>query len=337
MLTNLSFSEGRFLDVFKSGQVTLLLKKAWADDKNMANFWPIINMNTIEKILERLAQNQMRLHIQGSPNFSQLQSSYRTLHSTKMAMTIVVNNLLAATDNKTSSVLLSLDISAAFDTLDHHRLIESAKNLFELDEIVLEWLQSYLTGCTQYMSVGDCCSITVIMTSGVLQGLVPGLLLFSTLTAPVETLINSFGINYYQFANDTLYTIIDHDSSHCLESLTACADAVTGWHIWNILLLNPSKTEALVAGTRQQVAKLDTSNGIAVSGSIAPFSSKLRVLHVTMDEKLTFKDNIFRIVRACNYHLRTLRHIRLLVDQEIAHTFACLLVCTRLDYCNAIL
>ena len=64
-------------------------------------------------------------------------------------MTSVVNDLLAATDNKSSSVLLSLDIIAAYDTLDHRRLVECAKNLFGLDDIVLEWLRSYLIGRTQ--------------------------------------------------------------------------------------------------------------------------------------------------------------------------------------------
>ena len=101
--------------------------------------------------------------------------------------------------------------------------------------------------------------------------------------------------------------------------------------------LNLSKIEVIIAGTSQHLAKLDTSNGIAMSGSIVPFSSKLRVLGVTLDEKLTFDVHISGIVRACNYHLRALRHIRPLVDQDTANTIASSLVCARLDYCNAIL
>ena len=69
-----------------------------------------------------------------------------------------------------------------------------------------------------------------------------------------------------------------------------------------------------------------------LSGYIVPFSSKHRILGVTLDEKPTFDDE-----RACNYHLRGLRHIRLLVDQNTANTIVCSLVCARLDYCNAIL
>ena len=106
-------------------------------------------------------------------------------------------------------------------------------------------------------------------------------------------------IDQHQFADDTqLYTVIDSASPHCFTSLTACVDAVTDWHIWNDLLLNSSKTEALVAGIRHQVAKLNTSTVIAVFGSIVPFPSKLRALGATLDEELTF-DDISGIVRAC--------------------------------------
>ena len=60
-----------------------------------------------------------------------------------------------------------------------------------------------------------------------------------------------------------------------MENLSACADAVMAWYIRNDLLLNPNKTEALVMGTRQQLAKFDTSRGFAVSGTFIPFVCKI--------------------------------------------------------------
>ena len=89
-------------------------------------------------------------------------------------MTIVVNNLFAATGHKTPLVLLSLSISAVLDILDHYP-IKRAKNFFILDDIVLEWLWSYFTGYTQYVSVGGCRFITAVMTSAVPQRSVLGL------------------------------------------------------------------------------------------------------------------------------------------------------------------
>ena len=177
---------------------------------------------------------------------------------------------------------------------------------------VLEWLRSYLTACTQYVSVGICCSITATMT------------MFGPQAAPV-LYVHCPGRNIDQLLRKKIPPIwrrhttvyrIDPDSLHCLASLIAGADAVTSWHIRNYLLLNPNKTEALIASFCQQVAKLDTSNWIALSSSIVLFSSKLRVLWVTLDDELTFDDQIFWILRAFNYHQRTLCHICPLGDQD---------------------
>ena len=185
--------------------------------------------------------------------------------------TKVVSDVLTATVGRTPSVLLSLDISAAFDTLDHRRLLERAKDLFGFDGVALKRLSSYLSGRKHYVSVGGRRSSTVTMSSGVPQGSVLGPLLFFVSTTPVGALISSFGISYHQYADDTqLYTAIS-STPGCMENLSACADAVTAWYIRNDLLLDPNKTEALVAGKRQQLAKFDTSRGVAVPGTILPF------------------------------------------------------------------
>ena len=76
-------------------------------------------------------------------NIASIQSEYRDLHSTETTMAIVVNDLLIAADNEAPSVLLSFDISAAFDTLNHRRLLERSGEFFGLDDVVLVWLHSY--------------------------------------------------------------------------------------------------------------------------------------------------------------------------------------------------
>ena len=259
-------------------------------------------------------------------------------------MTKVVNDVLMATDSGKPSILLSLDISAAFDKLDHTRLLQRATELFGLDDIVTNWLKSYLTNRTSYVFFQNCRSSVVGCNTGVTQGSVLGPLLFSIFTSPVGQLISACNISYHQYADDTqLYTSVDPSSSADITRLSSCAEAVTKWHLENCLLLNPSKTEVLVTGTRPQVSKFNNatadSNAFQFAGTSVCRSNAIRVLGVTIDQHLTFDNHVANIVQACNYHIRGLRHIRQLIDKDmgLANTLTCSIVDCRLDYCNALL
>ena len=103
-------------------------------------------------------------------------------------------------------------------------------------------------------------------------------------------------------------TFIDTTSPTGLATHSACADAVTRWHIRNYRLLNPTETEAIVTGTRQQIAKLEQSDEVTNCGAAVLSGSILRVLRVTLISELTFDEHVTVLVRACNFHLGALRY-----------------------------
>ena len=139
---------------------------------------------------------------------------------------------------------------------------------------------------------------------------------------PVGNLISAFGIGCHQYADDTqLYTAVS-DTPRSLENLSAYAEAIVGWHIRIKLLTNATKTEALMTGTRQQFAKFDQSSGITISNTTVQYSSKVRVLWVIIDSELSFDDHVTSVVRACNYHIQSLRHIRHLLNKDAANMIA---------------
>ena len=102
-------------------------------------------------------------------------------------------------------------------------------------------------------------------------------------------------------------------------------------------MLNPTKTETLVSGSGQQIAKFDRSHDISVSQRPIPIVEKIRVLGITLKGQLSLGDHITGVVRPSNYHLRAFCHIRPVIKQDLADTVACFIACSRLDYCNSIL
>ena len=92
-----------------------------------------------------------------------------------------------------------------------------------------------------------------------------------------------------------------------------------------------------MTGTRQQVAKFYQSSGITISNTTVQYLLKIRVIGVIIDSNLLFDDHFTSVVRACNYHIWSLRCIRHLLNKDAANMIARSIVFSRLDYCNAVL
>ena len=137
----------------------------------------------------------------------------------------LLNDIYCATDRKSRSLLILLDLSAAFDTLDIGTLIRRLEHTFGIVGPALNWIKSYLTNRSQFVRVGANRSAEVFCEYGVSQGSVLGPLLFTLYIAPVANVITSHGVSHLQYADDTqLYIALDKDES--IEILQNCADAV---------------------------------------------------------------------------------------------------------------
>jgi hypothetical protein len=192
-LVNLSFAEGCFPDQFKIAQVTPLIKKAGLDESDASNYRPISNLNTISKIIERICLARILPHVASTGNFSPLQSAYRKKHSTETALLKILDDIYRIVDRKNAAVLIGLDLSAAFDTIDHGILIQRLEKTFGLAGTALEWVRSYLSLRTQYVTVGSEHSPNTPVTVGVPQGSVLGPFLFSVYVSPISDIISSYG------------------------------------------------------------------------------------------------------------------------------------------------
>ena len=335
-LITLSFAEGKFPDKYKFASVTPLLKKEGLDSDSFSNYRPISNLQTISKIVERVFMSRLVDHVKQSPNYNRFQSAYRRGHSTETALLRLLNDVYCAADNGFRTMLLQLDLSAAFDTIDTSTLLRRLRHTFGVSGPALNWIASYLVGRKQSVRVGQQQSPNVDCEYGVPQGSVLGPLLFALYMSPVARVIASFVIDHAQYADDTQLYVALNDAK-TVPNLTDCFHAIHRWLDINGLSLNPDKTEAIVIGTnaRQRVEEPITTIDI---GTVSiPVSHSVKSLGVTIDDTLSFNQHVSSVCKSSSFHLRALRHIRKWISEDTAKSIATAAVAGRLDYCNSVL
>lgn len=336
-LCNLSFSSATFPSLLKTGCILPLLKKPSLDITDVGNYRPITSLSSLSKILERLALVQLRPLITGADCFPSMQSAYRAAHSTETALLKITSDIRSAMDTKAGTCLLSLDISAAFDALDHQVLLQRALDSFGLSHYALAWLKSYLTNRSAYTSVDGVRSTSCHLPTGVPQGSTLGPLLFAMYVAPLGSLVESMGVTFHQYADDTQLYIALNSVDECLAALSACAEKVNTWFLNNFLMLNTSKTEAILFGTGAKLRALKITECQPFKSSPITFVKSIHLLGVTLDSELSMTKHVGEVIQTCNYHIRALKYIRPSLTSQVANTIACSLILTRLDYCNSLL
>ena len=168
------------------------------------------------------------------------------------------------------------------------------------------------------------------------QGSVLGPLLFTLYIAPVANVITSHGVSQLQYADDTqLYIALDKDES--IEMLQNCADAVYSWFAQYGLSLNPEKSEAILLGTGARFRREDQIPSVSFAETTVGIRTSVKSLGVTIDSGSTFNEHVDNICKASAYHIRSLRHIRRFIDEDVATSVTTAPVSARIDYCNSLL
>jgi len=210
--------------------------------------------------------------------FEKFQSGFRKHHSTETALVKVTNDLLSASDNGLASILVLLDLSAAFDTIDHNILLQRLELLIGIRGTALSWFRSYLSKRSQFVSVNDESSLQTTVSHGVPQGSVLGPILFIIYMLPLGNIIRNNSINFHCYADDTqLYLSIKPDVQFPLVKLQECLTDIKTWITCNFLLLNSDKTEVIIFGPQHLRNKL--SNNIISLNVITLTSSQARWIH----------------------------------------------------------
>ena len=152
-----------------------LLKKIGFDSDILKNYRPVLNLTFISKVIEKVISGRLNEHLINNSMFDLLQSAYRDKHSTETALIKVQNDILSVLDTGSPAILLMLDLSAAFNTIDHDILLSQLCNVYGITGNALDWFRSYLTGRIQHVVIEDSVSVDQELDFGVPQGSVLGL------------------------------------------------------------------------------------------------------------------------------------------------------------------
>ena len=187
-IVNLSLTTGKFPCSQKSAIITPLLKKASLDPESLKNYRPVSNLTFVSKLLERMVAKQLHDHLSQHQLYEKHQSAYRKRHSTETALTRVQNDILRAMDDSKATVLVLLDLSAAFDTVDHNFLLERLKQC-GISGTAQSWFKSYLEDRSQKVHLRGRSSASSSLRFGVPQGSVLGPILFTIYTIPLGEIV----------------------------------------------------------------------------------------------------------------------------------------------------
>ena len=251
----------------------------------------------------------------------------------------IKNDIQISLSKGIPSALVLLDLSAAFDTIDHKILLRCLSDWFGLKGTVLDWFCSYLSGRSQQVKVGSALSDPFKLTCGVPQGSVLGPILFSMYTAPLSSVISAYGnTNHHFYADDTQLYIQLSPSNFitAMAKLQNCLLVVQDWMKAAKLKLNPDKTEFIVIGSDRQRESLSEFFPVDILGSSLSPTDKVRNLGVVFDSAFSFSNQIVSVCKSCFVGLRDLRRIKRYLSRSSAVILAKALVSSKLDYCNSL-
>ncbi len=338
-IINASLASSTVPAPFKKAIVTPLIKKPTLDRNVLKNYRPVSNLQFMSKILEKVVSKFLDTHRVENGLHIPLQSAYRQNHSTETALLKVHNDILTALDRGECVFLILLDLSAAFDTVDHTRLQERLSKRFGVTDAALQWLNSYLTGRTQAVAVRGVESKNRNLIYGVPQGSVLGPELFKDYIAPLADLIQSYGVSFHGYADDTqLYVTFKPsvNENNALDQMQQCIAAIKSWMAMNWLKLNDDKTEFIILGSPCNLDKVTTQH-ITVGDHKIKKSAQVRNIGAIFDTSVTMQPQVTKTSQTAWYHLYVISKIRTYLTKEQTQCLIHAYVTSRLDQNNSLL
>ena len=268
------------------------------------------------------------------------QSAYREHYSCEMAILKISNDILWGMEAQSITSLVALDLSAAFDTVDHEVLLSILSNKYGIKSKALKWFDQYLRPRSFKVTVNSAYSKDKDLMVSVLQGSCVGANIFNLYCSPLQDMVPD-DLQLSGFADDhsvrkAFKAGNTNEEISTISKLESCLLSIKQWMDQVGLKMNPSKMEFIYFGNAPQLLKC-TIDSINVAGDLILRSDVIRYLGVWLNATLNFKLHVTKKCKAAMINFIRIRGICHLLTDKAASSLVLSLCVSHLDYCNAAL
>ena len=284
---------------------------------------------------------QLTEHINNNNLNDLRQSAYKKYHSTETLLLKVQNDILMSMDNGEVVILVLLDLSAAFDTIDHNILLNRLEKRYGVTDTAKDWFKSYLTNRTQSVCINDQESGKLPLNYGVPQGSKLGPILFNSYIAPLSEVVGKHDVKDQKYADDEGLLLafkpkLRETQLGARKQITECIEEVRDFLDENKLSNNGPKTEFMIAGSVQKLKELEIDS-IVVGGVEIKAMNQVKNLGVIFDKNMTMGPQVRKICKTGYFHLKNISNIRNCINKKDAKTLTHAFVTSTLDNGNSLL
>ena len=331
-LVNLSYLKSTFPSSMKIAIIKALHKKNCTED--ISNYRPLSILSVLSKIFERSATDQIVKYLEENKLLNTTQHAYRKKHSTTTCLMEVIDYINTNKDKGKIVGVASLDLSKAFDSINHTHLLNKLAK-FGLDSEAVKWCKSYLEERKQTTKFKKFTSSEHTVTSGVPQGSILGPILFIMFTNEMAEHFSNCKIMSY--ADDTQLIVTGNTTIQVKLKLEELIKLAQKWYTDNSLMNNASKTEILIIGNN---SKDDSFILIEVEdgGKIKYLKPKqsIKILGVHIDNKLNWNNHIQAVRKKATNAIRNLHRINQLIPLKHRVLLYNSLVATHYNYADTV-
>jgi hypothetical protein len=328
LIINQSLNTGIFPDKLKIAKIIPIYKKD--DNTILNNYRPISLLPAISKVLERIMFNQLYTFFQLNKFFYPSQYGFREKHSTELATLEIVDKITQDLDSGETPINIYLDLSKAFDTLDHN-ILTYKLSYYGIQGIALNLCKNYLSNRLQYVEFDNAKSDYAIVTTGVPQGSILGPLLFIIYINDIATVSDLFTAIIYADDTSLTSTLKSFGPIECISSnINKEINKICQWLKLNKLSLNIKKTKFMIFHMRQKQNVYKPT--IYIDGIEIECVDSFDFLGITLDKHLNWNSHVNKIANKISKTAGILNKLKHILPLEILKIIYTSLITPHLNY-----